>query len=109
MTRKTIKTVFIPEIVVDITNCTTPQEIYLAFADAKIDKYLNRMEKDACDTDAIQSEHDLDNKISDAEKTATDALFKLMTQDNDVEERISVPTKKPGFLKRFWNWITRKK
>lgn len=108
MTRKTIKTVFIPEIVVDITDCSTPQDVYLAFADAKMEKHLNCMEKDAYDAEVEQSDRDLDDKITEAANAATNALFDLITKTNP-EKVCDVPVKKPGVLKRFWNWITRKK
>lgn len=111
MTRKTIKTVFIPEIVVDITDCNTPQDIYLAFADAKIEKYLNCMEKDACDSDAVYNDCcELDDKITNAANAATMALYDLLTKKKEEStEEDPTPVKKPGVLKRFWNWITRKK
>lgn len=105
MTRKTIKTVFIPEIVVDITNCTTPQEIYLAFADAKIDKYLNRMEKDAVDEDNYQYEKSHEDRIDNVTNVMLDAVADVLLDSVKKEPA----AKKPGLLKRFWNWITRNK
>lgn len=107
MTRKTIKTVFIPEIVVDITNCTTPQEIYLAFADAKLDKYLTTTEKDAVDEDNYQYEESHKDEIDNVIKNMHDSLNEALSLIEKPEE--NAPAKKASLLKRFWNWITRKK
>lgn len=65
------------EIVVDLTNATSAADVYAAFGEAKINKYLTTDEKNAIFNNG---------KIIFIEKN-----------------------KKPSLLKRFWNWVTRKK
>lgn len=71
------KTTFKPDIVVDLTNAKSAADVYEAFANAKINKYLTTNEK----------------------KVLAESLTVVC-----VEVK-----KKPSLLKRFWNWIIRKK
>lgn len=65
------------EIVVDLTNATSAADVYAAFGEAKINKYLTTDEKNA--------------------------IF------NKGKIIVIGGNKKPSLLKRFWNWVTRKK
>lgn len=71
------KKTFKPDIVVDLTRAKSAADVYEAFSNAKINKYLTTDEK------------------SVLEESLTIVCI-------EVE-------KKPSLLKRFWNWITRKK
>lgn len=86
-TISTKKKTFVPDIVVDLTNCTDAVDVYTAFADVKIDKYLTPEEVNAFANDRLTINWTICN----------------------CEECCCKPVKKPNVFKRFWNWITRKK
>lgn len=73
--------------IVDLRNIESAQDVYLAFAAAKINAHLTQNELDAF-IDTIQPKFYI---VYEAEPT------------KDVE-----PKKKPNIFKRVWNWITGK-
>lgn len=73
--------------IVDLRNIESAQDVYLAFAVAKINAHLTQNELDAF-VDTIQPK------------------FYIVYGSEPTEE--VEPKKKPNIFKRVWNWITGK-
>lgn len=80
---KKVSKVTNPSLVIDLTKATESYDVYKAFADAKINKYINN--------------------------TEFDIIVDDITKDNQFTVVFMPEVKKPNIFKRFWNWITRKK
>lgn len=76
-----------PEFVVNLTNAHNMRDVYLAFAEAKINKHLTTLE-----TEVFIFEY-------------TRPVFYVCKECPFCKPSV----KKPNIFKRFWNWITRKK
>ena len=121
--KATEKIEFTPKYVIDITTCSTIDDILITFAIYKI-LYFE-------DINSVQAEALLSYVRSTLEDVADVALNKneiivydelanrmritrtFRTVRNSGETAVisdnGITIKKPGIFKRFWNWITRKK
>lgn len=88
-TKKTVK-VQKPDFIVDITDATCPADVYLAFAEAKIDKFVTIPEL----TEFLNA-------------YGTTIICCGNCADTEECEHCD-SEKKPGMFKRFWNWLTNK-
>lgn len=75
--------------IVDLRNIESAQDVYLAFAVAKINAHLTQNELDAF-VDTIQPK------------------FYIVYGSEPTEIAESKEEKKPNVFKRIWNWITGK-
>ena len=108
-TTKKTKKVTKPAFIVDLTNVTTPSELYAAFGLAKQDAKLPI------------TDDELMAIINVAVNTTIEVLLNEFNElpHNDIEikngeklvfdEKGNFKVKKPNIFRRFWNWITRKK
>lgn len=83
-TKKNTKKVNV-DLVVDLTNCSDASDVYYAFAKAKVDKHLSKIEKE------VFKEHN------------TQYVYMFVEKHCDCE----CCNKKPNIFKRFWNWLTK--
>lgn len=93
MAKNTKKTVKIqkPDFIVDITDATCPADVYLAFAEAKIDKFVTIPE-------LVEFLNTYGTTIICCDDCA-DCSHACKHADTG---------EKPGMFKRFWNWLTNK-
>lgn len=83
-----MKKTFKPLFTVDLTECETPRDIYVKYADAKV----------AAGLPITKTEYDA--VIAGAEDNASLKVTMVVAECE--------PKKKPNVFKRFWNWLTRK-
>lgn len=93
MAKNTKKTVKIqkPDFIVDITDATCPADVYLAFAEAKIDKFIT-----------------IPELIEFLNAYGTTFVCLGNCENNPCACDHTDEVEKPGMLKRFWNWLTNK-
>lgn len=119
-TKKTVK----PTIVVDLTKCTTPEDVQMAFINAKIKHVLTKSEFEIFLNNLAERAGDVIGMIVagmfgdyntihfDGEKFINMNLISYDIEDGEKFEcdaKGNASIKKPNAIKRFWNWITRKK
>lgn len=97
--------------IVDITNCNTDIDVIMAVVDAKVNAgvVITPRELDIVISYTTDCAVDFCKKLDEAVKTAGVIANNIAENiTNKLIER-NEPKKKPNLLKRFWNWITRKK
>jgi len=107
-TKKTIKPTFIPAFTVDLTDCENARDAYSAFLSAKVEAYILPAEELCNNAAEEEYQNEIDNLNCSLQEMIDDLTNKLI---NTIKEAVKAEEKpkKPGMLKRFWNWITRKK
>lgn len=98
MTKKKVEVK--PVITVDITDCTTIEDLVAAMANAKIEAGVS--------VSRIEVETLIQAAIDEAVEEVLSDLFDDFECPVIIEEQDIEPEKKPNVFKRFWNWITRK-
>lgn len=104
-TKKVTKKTNDSTLVVNLVDATDSKSVYLAFGLAKIAN-LSKGEIGAL------KEHFIDEYFNDVTTAILDAYaneIAAQTEEHEEEASAEEPAKKPGMLKRFWNWVTRKK
>lgn len=110
MTKNTIKsgtkkstkkaTTFIPMYVIDLTRCTSVEDVVKQFAINKILCTLNVAELESF----VDTVIDLYSCAVEAKSTKLD----LTNGNKYIISSDGIELKKPNIFTRFWNWITRK-
>mgnify|MGYP004517837633 CR=1 FL=1 len=107
-TKKTIKPTFIPAFTVDLTNCENARDAYNAFLSAKIEAYILPAEEICNNAAEEEYQDEINNLNCSLQEMIDDLTDKLINTTKEAVKAEQTP-KKPGMLKRFWNWVTRKK
>lgn len=97
--------------VIDITNCYTEIEVIMAIIEAKVNAgvAITPTELDTVISYTTECSVNFCKKLDEAIQTAGDIANNIAEKiTNKVIER-NKSKNKPHLLKRFWNWMTRKK
>ena len=107
-TKKTVK----PEIIMNCVTNITPKQLYNEAIEAKIraGKAITKDELEWVKDVAIAE------AVDELAAVAVDAFLSIPHQTIEIkngeklvfDEKGNAKVKKPGLLKRFWNWVTRK-
>lgn len=97
--------------IVDITNCNTEIEVIMAIIDAKVGAgiAITPMELDTVISYTTECSVDFYKKFDEAIMTVSEIADDIATKITDKMVKHTESKKKPNLLKRFWNWMTRKK
>ena len=106
-TKQTKKSIIKPSFIVNLSECETPIEVIAQFGYAKQAAGLpiSNDELGCIEACVVNDTMELCEFAENAKKFAMNAIREL--NDVLVKADVEVAEKKPGILKRFWNWVKR--